>query len=435
MRPSTKYEKEVVELSEKLAPLTSSDYEYAENAGTRHIALYSGKRVKCTDCGHEWSQQGLEVQVRCPHCGRLLKIENTRSKKKAENVYMLVLQAIRGWQVCRFFRLRWVCPVKGGRTLRVDEVVQRWVNGEGKVCVIARKRSMGFYIDSFSLDKPMSLKRDVSNAAYNLPYYGVIVKSVLPVLRRNGFKYSLYGMRPTDLFQMLLLNPFAETLLKTGYAYLLRMLDYRGVLRNEEYVAAARIAIRNRYPIDKNNVALWFDLVADLVELGKDVRNKFYVCPTDLHAAHQEMEAKVKRKREKEQARREAERLRAEAERARKDRRLARTYAKRMKKYFGLVFTDGRLKVQVLKSIKEFEEEGKVLDHCVFTRKYYAREFSLIMSARVNGKRYETVEVDLKNFRIIQCQGFQNHNTKYHDRIVSLVNANMGAIQRQCAAV
>ncbi len=159
MKPSTKQEREVVELSAKLPPLTSADWRYIETAGSRHIALYSGKRVKCTDCGHEWRRDGLNKQVRCPHCGTLLTIEESKRKKKSEVVYDVIIQACHGWQVCRYFRVNWSCPVDGGRTLLVDEVVQRWVNVKGKVIVMARKRYMSMYIDSFVLGEPMSIKK------------------------------------------------------------------------------------------------------------------------------------------------------------------------------------------------------------------------------------------------------------------------------------
>lgn len=423
MKPTTRAEEEVVELSAKLSPPTAADWNYFLGAGSRHFALYSGKRAKCTDCGHEWYQRGLNKQVRCPHCGRLLTIENTRARKKSEIVYTIILQAVNGWQVIRYFRLKWSCPVKGGRVMSVDEVVQQWVSSEGKLYIIARKKSMGMFIDSFNLGEPMSLKRNVDDAAYHLPYWGVIVKGVIPKLRRNGFKHSLYCMRTYDLFRLLLTNPFAETLYKTGYGYLLRQLDYDGSLHDGEVVAAAKIVLRNRYMVPSNDWGLWVDMVKNLIQLGKDVHNSLYVCPKDLKKAHDDAVAKVRRKREQERAREEDERIR-------KDKRLANSYVRRMKKFFGLIITDGKIEICVLKNVGEFEAEGKAMHHCVFENRYFAKENSLIMSAKVNGKRQETVEVNLKRFEVAQSRGVNNSNSKYHDEIVSLVNANMGKIRK-----
>ena len=426
MKPVTKLEREVVELSSKLAPPSPSDLQYFTEAGTRHVALYTGKRVKCTDCGHEWRQDGLKKQVRCPHCGRMLIIENTRSRKKYETVYCLVLQSCQGWQVCRYFQLHWICPVKGGRQLSMAEVVQNWISSDGKVYVIARKRTMGMYIDSWSMGEPMSLKRNVDNSyssnAYHPGYWGVIVKSVTPKLRRNGFKNRLYGMSPYYLFPLLLTNPFAETLYKAGYGYLLRQLDYGGKMSNNDYISAAKIVLRNRYMVKKNDWGLWTDMVRNLIELGKDVHNPHYVCPKNLIQAHDRAQRQVMRMRERERAR-------AEAERIRKDKRLAKTYVSRMKKYFGMVITDGKIVVCALKNLSEFEAEGKAMHHCVFTNRYYAKENSLIMSAKVGGKRQETVEIDLRDFRIVQSRGVNNQSSKYHDKIVSLVEQNMAMIR------
>lgn len=56
---------------------------------------------------------------------------------------------------------------------------------------------------------------------------------------------------------------------------------------------------------------------------------------------------------------------------------------------------------------------------------------SLILSARINDKRIETVEVDLQQMKVIQAYGACDKFTIYHDRIVNLVNSNMNII-KQC---
>ena len=59
--------------------------------------------------------------------------------------------------------------------------------------------------------------------------------------------------------------------------------------------------------------------------------------------------------------------------------------------FFGITFTDGTIEVRVSESAAEYMEEGKVLHHCVFTNEYYIKEQSLILSARIDGKRIETI--------------------------------------------
>ena len=101
--------------------------------------------------------------------------------------------------------------------------------------------------------------------------------------------------------------------------------------------------------------------------------------------------------------------------------------------FFGITFTDGVIQVKVLESVQEYLEEGKALHHCVFTNEYYLKEQSLILSARMNGKRIETIEVSLETMKVIQCRGLQNKNTEYHDRIIDLVNRNIRQIQSRVA--
>ena len=101
--------------------------------------------------------------------------------------------------------------------------------------------------------------------------------------------------------------------------------------------------------------------------------------------------------------------------------------------FFGITFTDGVIQVKVLESVQEYLEEGKALHHCVFTNEYYLKKQSLILSARIDGKRIETIEVSLETMKVIQCRGLQNKNTEYHDRIIDLVNRNIRQIQSRVA--
>jgi hypothetical protein len=97
--------------------------------------------------------------------------------------------------------------------------------------------------------------------------------------------------------------------------------------------------------------------------------------------------------------------------------------------FAGIVFSDGKIKVHVLESVKEYIEEGNAMHHCVSG--YTLKEDYLVFSARIRGKRIETIEVSLKTFEVIQSRGLQNHNTEYHDRIISLVNKNMHLIKER----
>ena len=74
-------------------------------------------------------------------------------------------------------------------------------------------------------------------------------------------------------------------------------------------------------------------------------------------------------------------------------------------------------------------DEGAELHHCLFSNEYYLKENSLILSATIEGKRIETITL-----QVIQSRGVCNQNTPYHDQIVSLVNANHQLIRQRMKA-
>lgn len=88
----------------------------------------------------------------------------------------------------------------------------------------------------------------------------------------------------------------------------------------------------------------------------------------------------------------------------------------------------------MLESVAEIAEEGTLMHHCVYANAYYRKENSLILSATIDGKRIETVEVDLERLCVVQSRGLCNKNTEYHERIVNLVNSNMNLIRKQISA-
>lgn len=165
-------------------------------------------------------------------------------------------------------------------------------------------------------------------------------------------------------------------------------------------------------------MALWCDYVDMLRRLGKDTHNPKYVCPTDLHREHDRRETEILRQREKEETKRKQQKVMEDEER----------FQELKSKFFGISFTDGTIRVQVLESVQEHLEEGVSMHHCVFSNEYYLKEDSLILSATIDGMRIETIEVSLDTFQVVQSRGLCNQTTPYHDQIVSLVQRNIRQI-------
>lgn len=184
----------------------------------------------------------------------------------------------------------------------------------------------------------------------------------------------------------------------------------------DNYWQSIRICMRNNYKI-KDSI-LWCDYIDFLRILGKDLHNAKYVCPTDLQAEHD----RYTHKKAKADARLKLEKqLKKEEE-----------YRQAKEMFFGLMFSDGLIDVRVLESVEEIVLEGKAMYHCVGS--YHSKEDSLILSATIDGKRIETVEVSLSKLVVIQCRGVCNKNTKYHSQIINLVESNISQIQERLAA-
>ena len=304
----------------------------------------------------------------------------------------------------------------------IIEIGQYWWNSQGKQTIVALQRTMGSYLDTFAFHSPKAIRRD--NEVYQYiaqsPLYPK-VKS-LDILQRNGFAGDCHDIAPTKLIPSLLTDSRAETLFKGG-----RTADLRHFLINpqsiDRYWAAYKITFREHYLI--TDIALWCDYVDMLRRLGKDIHSPKYVCPENLQEAHDTAQRKLQTKQDKE----------AEACRRQQAIENEECFQALKAPFFGITFTDGVIQVKVLESVQEYLEEGKALHHCVFTNEYYLKKQSLILSARIDGKRIETIEVSLETMKVIQCRGLQNKNTEYHDRIVNLVNANRNLIRQRMRAI
>ena len=109
-------------------------------------------------------------------------------------------------------------------------------------------------------------------------------------------------------------------------------------------------------------------------------------------------------------------------------------FYERMKKFFGMKITDGNIVICPLESITQFYQEGKAMHHCVYAQGYYARENTLILSATIDGKRAETIEVNLKTLDIVQSRAVCNGVSEYHNQIIKLVKKNMNLIRQKMTA-
>ena len=431
MKPKNKFQQQIVEASKTLPTVTRQQIQWGYDNAIEHVGRRTDRGViTCTKCGHSWQGAGYLVSVltdcTCPNCKTKLAVETTKKRVFDGKFYMTVITAHKGFQVVRSVMIS--CTAKIGEQTKYShcEVMQRWIAPNGKHATFAiLRQTMGTCCyDSWIFGTPLELRSENSNNkfyinVYDKIYTGVIYprQKLIPELKRTGYEKALYGQKPFDLFRILLSDSKAETLLKTGQTKLLKRLLDMGWQRNiDNYWASVRICIRNNYTI--KDATLWCDYIYFLRFLGKDLHNAKYVCPADLKAEHD----RYMQKKEKAEARQELEKqLEKETE-----------YRKAKERFFGLVFSDGLISIRVLESVAEIVLEGKKMKHCVGS--YHSKTDSLILSACIDGKRIETIEISLSQLRVIQSRGVCNNNTEFHERIIKLINNNIPLIQQRIAA-
>lgn len=412
MKPRNKFEQAVITQSKHLRPITKAQTQWAFRECIDHYAYRLPKgKTTCMDCGHSWQMDITSEHCTCPQCGAGLQVTTTRARKLQQRQYFTVLTTSGGYQVLRMCLLI-VGMEKGYRAVSsIIEIGQYWWSESGRQTIVAIQRIMGHYVDSFAYYSPMAIRNE--NEAYRFiahcPLYPKV--KAIDTLHRNGFAGECHGIAPSVLIPALLTDSRAETLMKAGRIEHLRYFLSRA-RKMDEYWQAYKITLRRGYDIA--DIALWCDYVDMLKRLGKDIYNAHFICPNSLQEAHDRVQRKLQTQRDKE----------AEAQRQQRAIKNEEQFLSLKSHFFGIAFTDGTIEVRVLESIEEYLEEGKALHHCVFDNAYYLKENSLILSACINGKRIETVEVSLETMKVIQCRGLLNKNTEYHDRIIDLVNAN-----------
>lgn len=441
MKPKTKLQKQVIEMSKHLSSLTETQQTYPYEHFFKSIGFYWKKgEVWCQCCGHvdDVLQPMLAVSIGvgshiCPQCGANLKLEHwnqSNRKYSNESIVYSVMQPFKGWMVVRTFDVQ-RNNTKGMPTeYFMAEVYQNWISEDGKEIVLGKKYTRSPFHFNWHYNSDMDVKyhnhtatgyyemEDVFDVSKNYVYPRA---SVIPVLKRNGWKNELLklkGVSVVNVMQQLLTNPVAETLVKTGQMSAFKYMMMKGNY-TIPYQHSLNICNRNHYII--KDASLWFDYLDTLTYFNVDTHNAHYVCPQNLREAH---DLWMRRKR-KAEAKRKFEEKRKEIEAADVE------YKKMKGRFLDIHFSDGTISVGVLQSVEEFCEEGELMHHCVFTNGYYKKKDSLILSARVGKKRVETIEVNLKTLAIVQSRGVCNQNTEYHNRIIGLVNQNINLIRQK----
>lgn len=430
MRPRTKRERLVAELSSKLPEITDAQIRWGKKHCFPHNAYRCKDEMWCSECGKMWVDVTgqKEGYIRCPYCGERLEIKTSRKKKLCQYEYMTIVTAVDKFQVLRHVEIGKHKGMKMGEIFyHSTEVCQQWITEDRKETVMARPMNMGK--NAWIYTQPISIKNSVDYYGYNCyDINGYVYPKVklLPILRRNGLRTSFHGITPARLIHAILgESKYAEMLLKTKQYGMLRFYMHRGCIYHPWVV---NICNRNGYIIKDGS--MYDDYLRLLDYFHLDTHNAHYVCPKNLKKEHDKL---VEKKRKIEA------KIRAEQKRKERIERMFRmkqdilSFIKRIQPFLGMEIKDKGIVIRPLESVTQFYLEGKAMHHCVYQNEYYRRKDCLILTAQKNGKRLETIEVNLKTFKIIQSRAVCNKTSDYHDKIIELVNRNMGLIRRSAS--
>lgn len=281
----------------------------------------------------------------------------------------------------------------------------------------------------------MEIRNEHSLSHSIRPYKIIGRERIIPELARNGLKGSFHGCNPHYLVKLLLTDNQVETLWKVGQFELVKHYSLSSY-QFDRYWASIKIAMRHHYMV--KDASLWFDMLDALSHFNKDIRNPKLICPVNLKKEHDYWQHKIAVQQERERRQREIEyRLNFEQQYLSNTKRVAKDeeiYQKAKSNFFDLLFCDKELTIKPLTTIKEFIMEGRIMNHCVFSNKYYDKSKSLILHALVNGTSVATIEINLENLQVIQCRGVNNSVPPLQKRILSLIEANKGKIAQRLAA-
>lgn len=423
MRPRTKLQIEVYDLSLNLDKLSKDKKEWAFKECMLHKGFATKTRVICMDCGETFSPELVNrKRATCPHCETKLKIENTRKSTDSQREYFAIAEVHFEYQIIRNFTIHSHYKKGAKSRIYVQEILQYWINDMGKVTTIGRNHNTQGYCDSWGGD--WSIRTNYRRGYYyNGDKYMIYPWKFHPSstfkkeYRKYGINHSIVdALNFLDAIKIVPEYSKAETLLKAKQFSLLKQFrDSGGNIT--QYWSSIKICIRNKYKV--KDASIWFDYLDLLRFFNKDMHNAHFVCPKNLKRAHDKLVDKKRKIKE-------AQALKLKKQRAINDQA---DYIKQKQKYFGLEFTTGAIKIKVLESVMQFVEEGDKLKHCLYANDYHKKENSLIFKAEVNGESVETVELCLKTFKVLQSRGKHNNHTEYNEKIVACLKANMKSVK------
>ncbi|UYW01775.1 PcfJ domain-containing protein [Flavobacterium agricola] len=416
MKPRTKLQHKLVEYSNWLTPgVEKKILQYAYSNCNSKYGFSTGKTYWCGLCGDTHSAKEIvSNEVTCISCDSELHIIETKKRKFYESYYIAFAEDMFEYQVIRYFYV--TTNYRKGESWKTNvlECIQQFHTNHDFYLIGRLTQGHG---DPLYGQMEFRNPSYYSQFAYN-PWPSAYHpdSTFLPEYQKKGCVGDFGNVRFYDLKKHLNWDcPKTETLLKAKATELLKV-ALRDSNKIARYWDTVKICLRNNY--QPHDGGMYIDYVELLERFGKDLRNSKYVCPANLKEEHDRYVKKAKLHQKKIDLKNQIRQKAIDDE----------AYQKAKSIYFDLIFRSNNLVIEPLKSIDDFIKESEVHKHCVYSNKYYNKQNSLILSAKVNNQRVETIEIDIEQLEVIQSRGLQNQASKFNKQILELLNNNLHQI-------
>ena len=161
-----------------------------------------------------------------------------------------------------------------------------------------------------------------------------------------------------------------------------------------------------------------------LEDYNRDLHSIRYICPVDFKREHDRYVERRRKERKRQRILDLREKLKAQE----------RIYAKAKKTFLALRFSGDNITIKFMDTVQEIADIGDELRHCIYHSNYHLKK-SLLFCAYIGDAPMETIEVSHKDFEVIQSRGFENLPSKYHNKIVKLMNKNKYVIKKAASGV
>lgn len=419
MKPRTKLHHKLLEYSNWLTPgVDKKVNSYALSNCNTKFGFSTGKTYWCGVCGDTHSaNEIINNEISCLSCNSELHIVETKRRKYLETYYIAFAEEMFEFQVIRYFHI--TVNYKKGEHWKTNilESIQQFHTDNDYHLIGRLTHGYGDPLyGSMEIRNPSYYKQHAYNP-YPSSYHPE--STFLPQYQLKGCDGDFGNINFDGLKRKLNFNcTRTETLLKSKNIAFLKV-AISDSYKISKYWNTVKICLRNKFnPLD---AGIYFDYLELLDYFKKDLNSPKYACPTNLKKEHDKLVIK----------KRNIEKRLAIIEQKKKMKYDQQQYEKDKGNYFGLVIENGNISIKVLETIQEFIEEGDAHKHCVYTNKYYSKENSLILSARVNGKLVETIEIKLDEMKIEQSRGFGNNPSKYNKEIIDLIKKSFQLIENR----